>query len=102
MSAPQPGTPLPWGLIDRSKKDHPTVTVQGVNEETVCFKYAPKAFEAADFAYIAHACNNYPKAQALADALRALRNEAWVNLSGGRGDLIDDASAALAAWDAKP
>jgi len=39
---------------------------------------------------------------ALADALRALRNEAWVNLSGGRGDLIDDASAALAAWDAKP
>ena len=43
-----------------------------------------------------------PKAQALADALRALRNEAWVNLSGGRGDLIDDASAALAAWDAKP
>ena len=56
----------------------------------------------ANAAYIVHAANNYPKAQALADALRALRNEAWVNLAGGRGDLIDDASAALAAWDAKP
>lgn len=56
-----PGTPLPWEYVDRAKADHPAIEVRGDDEETVCFKYAPKGFEAQDFAYIVHACNLYPE-----------------------------------------
>ena len=63
----------------------------------------------ANAAYIVHAANNYPKAQALADALRrisTLRPAGDVATAKNTRQLVQQMEAialsALAAWDAKP
>jgi hypothetical protein len=79
MSAPQPGTPLPWSADN-------SVQPWWGGEQVGCMvrkwdggrgnplanclvQYAGHIGAAANAAYIVHAANNFPKAQALADAL---------------------------------
>ena len=131
MSAPQPGTPLPWRTCEDPFGDQQhatgieTVTKNGLSgtpvascdhdweELRVSWKMATD-----NAAYIVHAANNFTKAQALADALRALAAaEAEYrkchdllgasDIKTGRAwDAMRRASqhatTALAAWDAKP
>ena len=109
MIAPQPGTPLPWTLADHSEYDHPYVQIFGNGDDSVTYRYNPAKVQVSDFAYIVHAANNFPKAQALADALRALRDFGCPVCSGDCGSAnppvtncpMAAASAALTDWEGK-
>jgi hypothetical protein len=116
MNAPQPGTPLPWSLdVHREQTGFRMVKTyvkeSGEDGEFLAHVLSTReAAEDANAAYIVHACNNYPQAQALADALRdAIHEVAAVercvsNAATGREmrDQIGKWAIALAAWDAKP
>ena len=121
MSAPQPGTPLPWNLNPGDEIKIMAVHLQIARTDCGGLSGIRFSDAEANAAYIVHAANNFPKAQALADALRdALRSmEYWAGCdegctadaasseimgSGGAwpSDAYDKATAALAAWDAKP
>ena len=104
MSAPQPGTPLPW----RTEIDN--VFAGPDNNSTYVADCAPmggpvegRPEQVANAAYIVHACNNYPKAQAMADALRLVRNNNRNSVTGlDARKAWQDANDAITAWDAKP
>jgi hypothetical protein len=114
MNAPQPGTPLPWKVIPTPLAEiRIGYNVKGNWLASVWSDETDEALIAeakADAAYIVHACNNFPKAQTLADALRdAIHEVAAVercvsNAATGREmrDQIGKWAIALAAWDAKP
>lgn len=106
MSAPQPGTPLPWKQGSDPAVDH---KIYGPYCIVDCSPGGEKNRNAANAAYIVHAANNYPKAQALADALRritVLRPAGDVATAANARQLVQQMEAialsALAAWDAKP
>lgn len=115
MCAPQPGTLLPWAICDNPPNDswYNGRTLYGVPEGVRIgdlSKLRRADDMALDAAYIVHACNNYPKAQALADALRECALELrimgeWTSTDSLRDEYLakfERATAALAAWDAKP
>ncbi len=86
-----------WLFRDNLKHDgnYSSSTVMSLNGDPA---FRPSELDAA---YIIHAANNFPKAQALADYLRialfvieANKKIVWMG--------EDAARAALAAWDAKP
>jgi len=122
MSAPQPGTPPSELRLDRDPYPHLRDTEGG------CI-LARDYIHEDKCSYIGHAANNFPKAQALADALRdAVQSMALVTegnpmgvgknekcqhgrygfegcencTDGALAPALDKARAALAAWDAKP
>ena len=124
MSAPQPGTPLPWQIATGSAE---YICGEGLWIASTMGVKGPDG--EANAAYIVHACNNYPKAQALADALREAAIEVAAALAaaisllerGGKAakraapsdrmfdEMVADYKARLerarsiiAAWDAKP
>ena len=124
MSAPQPGTPLPWQYRD----DYTTggfVTIIGNVDGEYIDGQAHHTYDVVcrcedefgerlpnvgrNVRYIIHACNNYPKAEALAYALRQI---AWMRPVGNENTAANTralvkqmetlALTALAAWEAKP
>ncbi len=83
MSAPQPGTPLPWEHREQMRMPGifsnpggsfiaPVGAEDPFGNDAIARAYTADGLNErqANAAYIVHAANNFPKAQALADALR--------------------------------
>lgn len=114
MSAPQPGTPLPWRHNSQDFICATSALGAVVIADVIKTTGRPISEKDENTAYIVHACNNYPKARALADALEMAagdlhmltkaveagdpRNEILFRISDTKADI----EKALAAWDAKP
>jgi hypothetical protein len=116
MSGPQPGTPLPWGACSTGKNMRENYSQpRGVRAEdngssatlvAGCFGDTAGGEPAAEAnaAYIVHAANNFPKAQALADALWntvSLARIKWGNLDPDANKVLESALSALADWEGK-
>ena len=108
MSAPQPGTPLPWAMCETAPNDQWREGItfygvpQGIRIGDLSRLRLPED-RAKDGAYLIHAANNFPKAQALADALRDVL--AWFYRIEGKDPqshtALGRAAAALADWEGK-
>ena len=118
MSAPQPGTPLPWQYRDDYTTEGFVTIIGNVDGEyvdgqahctydVVCRcedEFGERLPDVAkNVRYIVHAANNFPKAQALADALRDVL--AWFYRIEGKDPqshtALGRAAAALADWEGK-
>ncbi len=118
MSASRPGTPLPWHIVPYGDGDSPVICSDKAGEWRICFMATPggspsswRAIQA-NARYILHTANTYPKAEALAEALRELESAEsdyrFAHAYGGDNtaawDVMrragDKARAALADWEA--
>lgn len=88
-------TSTPWSVFDNPTSNYGLEVIANTTvkaKRVVCRIGGP--VQVANAAFIVRAVNNH---DALVEALQELAEEAFKNMSGGKGHLIDNAYAALKA-----